>query len=143
MYPKSKNRKRARRDKCVEVKAEAVRILRTLNEQEAFHFYEDIGKPTGQHAASLNDFLDKMKTTKLESILFHLQRKDFENWANKTLGDPKLAKKIAKVPISTDEDVRAQICTIVENRVKELSQAPLTAMIIEDLTLTPEASSKI
>lgn len=133
MCPKAQ-KKRIRRSKNVKIEPEATWILRTLNETEAFYFYEDIGKPTGKNATSLYDFLEKIKSVKLESILFHLQRKDFENWAGKTIGDSKLARKIAGVSVSANENVRAKIHALVESRIKQLAPATVT-MLVEDLTI--------
>lgn len=136
MCAKHEKKSKTRRMHYVKPKIEATRILRTLNDQEAFHFYETVGKPAGENATSLFDFLEKIKSLKLESILFHLQRKDFENWIEITLGDSKLAKSIARIPISHDESLRAKIQAIVENRVKELRPTFPTALIVENLTVT-------
>jgi hypothetical protein len=135
MCAKHPNKSKTRRNHRVKPKAEATRILRTLNGQEAFYFYEAVGKPIGENAASLSDFVEKMKSVKMESILFHLQRKDFQNWIKITLGDSKLAKSIARIPVSHDESVRTRICSIVENRVKELGPTLPTVLVVENLTL--------
>jgi len=42
-----------------EVKAKAIKILRTVGSGEAFYFYEDIGKTTGESANSLSDFFER------------------------------------------------------------------------------------
>ena len=55
----------------------SVKILRTVDDQEAFYFYEAFGKPTGKAARNLSDFLDIVKSVKTESLMFHLQRGDF------------------------------------------------------------------
>ena len=120
MPKNSKQNKTNRTRQSVRVEGKAVRALRTLGNQEAFYFYETIGKPTGQSARSLNEFLDKIKSVKLESLVFHLQRKDFKNWIANTLGDPKLAQKIQMLPTEHKDQLRTLICTTVEARLKEL-----------------------
>jgi len=125
--------KRKKKKQPLEVSAGAVKILRALNDKEAFHFYENIGKPTGQSARSLSDFLEKIKSVKMESLLFHLQRKDFQNWFKETLGDYELAKKIEKILPSNNVDLRKKIYSTVENRVKELSEEHITLLVSEDL----------
>jgi len=103
------------------VDAEAVSMLRTVNDQEAFYFYEAIGKPTGEVARNLRDLLDKVKSAKTESLTFHLHRNDFQNWVKKILGDAKLAEKLGGIHVSDGDEIRASICNAVENRIKELS----------------------
>jgi hypothetical protein len=125
--------KRKKKKQPLEVSAGAIKILRALNDKEAFHFYENIGKPTGQSAKSLPDFLEKIKSVKMESLLFHLQRKDFQNWFKETLGDYQLAKKIEKILPSQSVDLRKKIYSTVENRVKELSEEHITLLVSEDL----------
>ena len=115
-----KNGAENRNTQALEVDAEAVR---TLGNQEAFYFYEDIGKPTGEIARSLPDFLDKVKIVKSESLVFHLQRKDFQNWVEKTIGDKKLAKKLGRISSSQHDNVRMNICDTVENRIRELEKS--------------------
>jgi hypothetical protein len=127
-----KKRKTQKRQR-LEVSEGAVKILRALNDKEAFYFYEDIGKPTGQSARSLPDFLEKIKSVKLESLVFHLQRKDFQNWFKETLGDSKLARSIEEILPSHDDDLRKKICSTVKNRMKELSEEPITLLVNEAL----------
>jgi len=125
--------KRKKKKQPLEVSAGAVKILRALNDKEAFHFYENIGKPTGQSAKSLSDFLEKIKSVKLESLVFHLQRKDFQNWFKETLGDYELARKIEKILPSQNVDIRKKIHSTIENRMKELGEESITLLVSEDL----------
>jgi hypothetical protein len=37
------------------------KTLRSVTEQEGFHFYVAIGEPTGETAVSLADFVEKME----------------------------------------------------------------------------------
>ena len=140
MPPKTKKKRKTQKSRGLEVNAEATKILRTVRDEEAFYFYEAIGKPTGENTRSLSDFLEKMKSVKLESLLFHLQRKDFQTWIEKTLGDSKLARKMDGIPPSHDDDLRTKIHATVQNRIKELRGAPLTLLVNEDLAVISSSS---
>lgn len=107
--------------------AQPSKTLRTVGDKEAFYFYEAIGKPTGETAKNLNDFQNKVKTVKAESLKFHLQRKDFQNWVAKILGDAKLARELARIPESNTDDARMIIAETVENRIKELKNTSIAA----------------
>jgi len=113
---KRENRKAIERQIDVDIG----RALRTLSDQEAFYFYEDVGRPTGESAKNLRDFLQKTECVKLGSLVFHLQRKDFQNWIKNTLGDPELARRLGRIGASNDNDLRAKIHSTVENRIIEL-----------------------
>jgi hypothetical protein len=110
------------RSRDVKVDVKATRTLRTVNNEEAFHFYEDIGKPTGESAKSLRDFLEKIEFVKLESLVFHLRRNDFKNWVEKTLEDSKLAKRLEKTHATHNNRLRTEICAAVRNRLEELEK---------------------
>jgi hypothetical protein len=123
----AKNRKRQN----PEADTEVVRALRTVKDQEAFYFYEAVGKPTGELARNLPDFLNKVKIVKSESLVFHLQRGDFQNWVTNTLGDSKLGNELSKISASEDKDTRMDVCKTVEDRIDELRES-CTAISIED-----------
>ncbi|MGB9675872.1 MAG: hypothetical protein ACPL0C_01615 [Candidatus Bathyarchaeales archaeon] len=100
----------------------AAEILAYLPLEKSFHFYVDIGKPLGIHAASLNDFCDKLLKVSLESIEFHMNRGDFEAWFA-GLGDVELARKVflLKEQKLLGEDLRKRLYEIVKNRCEELA----------------------
>ncbi len=123
---------RTRESHNLEGNVETVKILRTVGDNEAFNFYEAVGKPTGETARNLTDFLEKVKSVKLESLVFHLQRKDFQNWIEKTLGDSKLAGKLGMISSSNRDDVRMNIHRTVENRIKELRESSCTLLVAEN-----------
>jgi len=141
MPPKNQKKRKTRKSRGLEVSADATRILRTVRDEEAFYFYEDIGKPTGESARSLSDFLEKIKSVKLESLLFHLQRKDFQTWIKKILDDSKLAKKMDKIPPSHDENLRTKIHATEENRIKELRDASLTLLVSDVAVVSSKSMS--
>lgn len=70
------------------------RFLRNVLREEAFYFFTSIGNYTGQSAASLDEFLQKIKEVNIKSLEFHLYHEDFEKWIAQTLGDAKLAEDI-------------------------------------------------
>lgn len=120
-----------------EVDAKAVSMLRTVRDQEAFYFYEAIGKPTGEVARNLSDLLDKVKSVNTESLAFHLQRSDFQNWVQKILGDAKLAEKLGGIHVSNGDEIRTSICNAVENRIKELSVSTAAIHVGNNSLLIP------
>jgi hypothetical protein len=113
----------------------AEKILRTVRDQEAFYFYETVGKPIGEIARSLPDFLDKVRFVKLESLTFHLQRNDFQKWIEKTLGDSDLAGKLNRLPSSDNSEIRTSICKTVENRLRELKESSSGILVDTNSTI--------
>jgi hypothetical protein len=136
MPPKIRRKRKIQENRDLEVNAEAIKILRTVRDDEAFYFYKAIGKPTGESARSLSDFLEKMKSMSLESLLFHFQRKDFQNWIKGTLGDSKLARKMNRISTSNDDELKTKMHAVIENRIKELRGESLTLLVNEDLSAT-------
>lgn len=133
--PSSKNKNRAKSSENrhnIKVDTGTVRILRTVGNQEAFYFYEKVGRPTGEIAKNLYDFLGKVKSVKSDCLMFHYQRKDFQNWIGKVLGDSKLAEELGEISSSNSDLVRMSICRTVENRIKELRQAQPSVGILLD-----------
>ncbi|MGC8939108.1 MAG: winged helix-turn-helix domain-containing protein [Candidatus Bathyarchaeia archaeon] len=102
--------------------AKAAEILAYLPLEKSFHFYVDVGRPLNIHAASLNDFCDKLLKVNLESIEFHTNRGDFEAWFT-GLGDVELARKVflLKEQKLFGEDLRKRLYEIVKNRCEELA----------------------
>jgi len=141
MSSKIQKKRRTQKSRRLEVNTEAIRILRMVKDEEAFYFYEDTGKPTGESAKSLSDFLEKIKTVKLESLQFHFQRKDFQTWIEKTLGDSNLARKIERISPSNDEALRTKIQSNIESRLKELKEASIPLLVNENLTVASLSSA--
>ncbi len=112
--------KKGRSPTVIMVESNAVRTLRTVEDAEAFYFYETMDKPTGQCAKSLQEFLDKIESVKPESLAFHHERNDFMNWIANTLGDPKLAHRIEMIPRKQSNQIRTRIRAAVKARLEEL-----------------------
>jgi len=70
------------------------RILRTLPREKAFYFFTSIGNYTGESAASLREFVEKVAVVNVKSLEFHLYRGDFEKWVAEVLEDKYLAQEI-------------------------------------------------
>ncbi|MGD0494880.1 MAG: DUF5752 family protein [Candidatus Bathyarchaeia archaeon] len=132
MPPRNKNKPKSRNTQNPWVHTEAVKVLRTVGDQEAFYFYEAVGKPTGEVARNLSDFLDRVKSIKSESLMFHLQRRDFQNWVEKILGDSKLSEELDRLSPLNSNDIRAKIHETVENHVRELRESSAQISVAEN-----------
>jgi len=130
----SRNRKKSkgRNTQNLGVHIEAVKVLRTVGDHEAFYFYEAVGRPTGEVARNLSDFAERVNSVKSESLMFHLQRKDFQNWVEKILGDSKLAEELERISPSSNDDVRAKIHETIENRMRELKESSAQVSVNEN-----------
>jgi DNA-binding transcriptional ArsR family regulator len=98
-------------------------ILAYLPLEKSFHFYVDIGKPSNIHAASLQDFYDKILKVDIGSVEFHSSRGDFEAWFM-GLGDIELARKtlLIREQKVSGEELRKKLYEIVKNRYEELAK---------------------
>jgi DNA-binding transcriptional ArsR family regulator len=102
-------------------KEKAQQILSYLPLEKSFHFYADIGKPLGIHAASIGDFCNKILKVDVNSLEFHLNRGDFEAWFN-GLGDSELARKtsLLRERRMSGEELRKKLYEVVKDRCDEL-----------------------
>jgi hypothetical protein len=98
-------------------------ILSQVPNDKEFYFYEELGKPLGLCAQSLQDFSDKILGVKTASIEFHMNRGDFEAWFN-GLGDAELAKKTAllKEKKLNEEETGQKLQELVANRCTALAR---------------------
>ncbi|MEM3383245.1 MAG: DUF5752 family protein [Nitrososphaerales archaeon] len=99
----------------------ARRILGRLPPDKAFYFFKGVGDFIGQVAFSLDEFCNLLNVVSTESIEFHINRKDFENWI-KFLGDIELANSIKEIEEKKfrGESLRKELHDLVEKRCKEL-----------------------
>ena len=89
--------------------------LRIVPFESGFQFYTAIGNYTGITATNLNEFAAKLQIIPLESITFHFQRKDFQQWIKNTIEDTKLAEQMSKIEKGLSaEDLRKEILTTLE-----------------------------
>ena len=103
-------------------KLNATEVLRTLPQNEAFYFFENIDRYTGKSASSLAEFCEMTKAVDKKSIVFHFKRHDFERWIKETLRDKQLAKRISNIKEpKTEERLRTQIYKVSKKRLEELN----------------------
>ena len=98
-----------------------VKILSHVPHDREFCFFTELGHPTGENAASLDSFAQKLETINADSVKFHFQRNDFQNWIKTTVGDSVLAERInhisRKLPV---EDLRNELVKTVQERISQL-----------------------
>jgi hypothetical protein len=96
-------------------KPASTKPLATVPFENGFHFYIAMGNYTGITATNLNEFAAKLQIIPTESIAFHFQRKDFENWIRYTIKDVALAERISRTKAEqSTEDLRKEILRTVE-----------------------------
>ncbi len=98
------------------------KILRNLLREKAFYFFTSIGNYTGQSAASLGEFMQKIREIDIKSLEFHLYREDFEKWIAQTLGDARLATEIKNLRLRkvVGNLLREQLYNVVSRRYRML-----------------------
>lgn len=101
------------------------RVLRNVMREEAFYFFTSIGNYSGVSAASLDEFVQKLKDVDVKSLEFHLFREDFEKWISQTLGDSRLAADIGTLRVQkiAGNALRDRLYFVVSRRLKELKAA--------------------
>jgi hypothetical protein len=103
-----------------------LRALRVLPREKAFYFFTSIGNYTGESAASLKEFMEKVNRVNAKSLEFHLSRGDFGKWATEVLEDRKLAMDISRLQRSSlsGDSLRSELYLTVSRRYKELVAKP-------------------
>jgi hypothetical protein len=96
-------------------KPTSIKPLTTVSFENGFHFYTAIGNYTGITATNLSEFAAKLQLVPMQSVTFHFQRKDFENWIRYTIKDVALAERISRTKTEqSTEDLRKEILRTVE-----------------------------
>jgi hypothetical protein len=102
-------------------KQKNLNLLNTVPIENGFHFYKEQGNYTGLTANGTVEFAEKLQTVPIESIKFHFQRKDFQEWFTNTIGDKELSKRIEQIKAgSQDENLRKELSKTVQSRITEL-----------------------
>ena len=83
--------------------------LRMVSHAEGFHFYTAIGDYCGVSAHSLEEFADALQYVCSESIVFHFERGDFQNWIREVIGDAELAQSIDAIR-TCERHLAAKFC---------------------------------
>jgi hypothetical protein len=98
------------------------RLLATVPFENGFHFYTGIGNYTGITATNLNEFAVKLQTVPIESVTFHFERKDFQQWIKDTIKDSELAEQMNRIKHGLPaEDLRKEILHTVNARLNEIN----------------------
>jgi hypothetical protein len=137
VIPKKKESETTLQDEVLS-KETISKILSTVSYSRAFFFYEEIGKPIGEVAVSLSDFCLKINTIPLKSLVFHLERGDFENWIRDIIGDVELASRISKIRAKKDQTAKKKLYQCVSDRIEELKE--MWASILPNMTLITQVA---
>jgi len=102
-------------------KSKIAKILSTVPHDKGFHFFTDLSRNTGETATSLEMFAQKLERIDADSVQFHFQRSDFQNWIQTTVGDGVLAERIdhvsGQLPV---EDLRNELVKALQKRLSQL-----------------------
>jgi alpha-amylase len=102
----------------------AAGVLRVVSVPDAFLFFINAERYTGEFATSLTDLLRKIDRVPLESVEFHFQRGDFEKWVGRTLGEEDLAGKMRQIDrFARGEELRVAIKEAIRKRLEGFDQA--------------------
>ncbi len=101
----------------------ARKLLSPVPQDKAFTFHLDMNTPTGKTANSLQAFCESLLEVEPNSITFHLEREDFQNWVNEVIGDKELAPRLSSLKGLTlsPEELKSKVYDVVKTRCDELS----------------------
>jgi DNA-binding Lrp family transcriptional regulator len=74
-----------------------LKAIAPVAKEAAFHFYTEVGQPTGFSAESLKDFYEIVKRVDARSLEFHLYRGDFESWVEAAFADAMLVDELVSL----------------------------------------------
>ena len=83
--------------------------LRAVPHAQGFHFYISFGDYCGVTAHSLEEFTSALQYVCSDSILFHFERGDFQNWIRNIIGDKELAQAIDDIKMC-ERHLSAEYC---------------------------------
>jgi hypothetical protein len=99
----------------------AQKILSPVPYTQGFHFYMPDGHFTGETATSLCTFLRDMESVDVQSIKFHFEREDFQEWIRNIIKDEELASRIDKLGKKLPEETLQQhLAEVIQKRISEL-----------------------
>src|SRR5438094_170842 len=90
---------------------------------KSFYFDTGLGQYSGILATSIQEFIDALKIVPLESLEYHIGRRDIEKWTKDVLGSIQLADNIRTVRRSQliGEDLRLQLVKVVKEWADRVS----------------------
>ncbi|MEM3703597.1 MAG: DUF5752 family protein [Candidatus Bathyarchaeia archaeon] len=98
--------------------------LASVTANEPFLFYIGVGEENyiGVMAWSLKGFIKALQTVRIESLEFHSNRGDFENWASQSLHDKVLAEKFRVIRLSKlkGQELRKALVKAARERFSEV-----------------------
>ncbi len=104
----------------------AKRLLRRLPSGMGFTFSYDFARSSDLTVHSLNEFISALKKVDVSSIMFHMERNDFERWLRYVVGDDELADLIARITASKKkiggEALRKKVLAATEKRIRQLKK---------------------
>lgn len=100
---------------------EVVRGIVAVPRERAFYFYTSLGSYTGIMASSIDEFLGAISTAPLQSLEFHVTRRDFEKWAKDVVRSMVLADRLRDVRRKglLGEELRSDLVECVEKWRRE------------------------
>jgi hypothetical protein len=103
----------------------AGRLLSSVPSDKAFAFYSGLDMPAGKYAISLQDFCQCLLEVAPQSVAFHLEREDFQNWLRHVVGDNELASKLSGLRGTglSPEELKSKVYDQVKLRLDQLSAA--------------------
>ena len=93
----------------VKTNDDAKNPLSVVPEAKNFRFCTDVDDSCGVCAHSLEEFADDLQYVCSESIVFHFERGDFQNWMRDIVGDTKLSQAIAGIT-KRERHLAAECC---------------------------------
>ena len=106
------------------VEADAtVDAIMAVPRDKSFYFDTGLGQYSGILASSIGDFLEALKIVPLESLEYHIGRRDFEKWMKDVLGSIQLADNIRTLRRSQSkgEELRVQLIDYVMQWAEKVS----------------------
>ncbi len=90
---------------------------------KSFYFDTGLGQYSGTLASSIGEFLDALKIVPLESLGYHIARRDFEKWTKDVLGSIQLADNIRSLRRSQlkGQELRLQLVDVVKEWAERVS----------------------
>jgi DNA-binding Lrp family transcriptional regulator len=95
-----------------------LKAITPVTQDNVFHFYTEVGQPTGSSATSLKEFYNVIKYAAEKSLEFHLYRGDFENWIKASVEDAELADELTNLKSANlnGEKLRKAIITAIAKK---------------------------
>ncbi len=94
---------------------------------KSFYFDTGLGQYSGVLASSIGEFLKALKIVPLESLEYHIGRRDFEKWSKDVLGSIQVADNIRTLRRSQikGEELRLQLIDVVKEWAERVSPEAL------------------